>query len=1236
MKNHSVMHYNLHNIILGYAIFIVALCSCKPELDFLEDSFYSKEAALIEGKEPTQLLFDSKRGSATINLKTNGKWTISFINDRASWCSITPESGGRGIIILTVAVEKNEGYSERSASILFSCKDVTQTIVVTQKQNDAILISSSKVEVPSSGGMYNVELKHNIDYSVSQDEQSKDWLSILSTKDLQVDKIHYSVKSNEDIAVRIGKILITSNLGEETINVYQSGATPVLVLTQNEYVVSHNEEIINVDIKSNVNYSWEIIEGADWIQTVNTKSLSTHRLSFFINSNSSYDTRTGKILFSDNDTGLQEVVTVIQKQKDAILLTQNEYVLSDNGGMISIEVKSNVVFKYMILEGADWIKEVNTKSLSTHQLSFMINANTTYDDRTGKILFCNNETGLEEVVTIIQKAKSALILTPNEYTVSDEGEIIDIDIASNIEFEYEITEGVDWIKEINTKSLSSSTLSFHISKNTSFWDRTGIIVFKNKDSGINATVIITQIQSQVEKKVLKEILEACTDINLKNSLIYGNWGSNHPLSEWRGIEINETGRISSINIFYCGTIPQSIGRLQDLTVFNIDSPGNGIPSLYSFPDSLCRCTKLEEIRINSGSFSSIPNSISKLNKLHTLNLSWNQFTSFPSQLCDCSNLEELYIRGMDINTVPESISNLNKLRVIDLSNNQLTYFPTQLCYCSNLEEIMLQFNHMAGSLPEIIGYLKKLKYLCLSNNYTLSGKLPSSLLTLPCWQAFPLDIVSNNNMDVHLDDFIAPSFKVVDIDGKQLNSDYLYQNQKYTILVSGYRMNPLPPDLLRVYEDYSDDVEIVLFEDYLFDEEDIRKYKRDNNISFPCVSMTDDMIISGQTKHLHLFGKMVSAKTITVIDSNGKVVYFNGLETINGIYEFVSGQSYYVSTDYSQDKKVITLQTAKEGKGIDIVIMGDAYSDKFIKDGSYMNDMQLAMEAFFEEEPFLSFRHLFNVNTVVAVSKNDIYDKDCQTQTVFKLDVSNASGIRCPDLGIIDEYTLLALNEDRERLKNTTVIIVVRGNSGRSVDLFYWNPQLGYQTDYAFCLRGNDENLFRYIVKHEAGGHGFGKLADEYVDYSLNSSLSSLSNKDLIDYVKSFHIYFNAYKNIDITNDPSKVLWSHFLKDSRYDGTVGIYEGALLLPNRVFRATQNSIMNNSQVDGFNAPSREEIYYRIHKLAYGDDWKYDFEKFVEYDIKNIKKTAPSVIQQKSLHENVNLHELTAPPIIIMDQ
>ena len=65
---------------------------------------------------------------------------------------------------------------------------------------------------------------------------------------------------------------------------------------------------------------------------------------------------------------------------------------------------------------------------------------------------------------------------------------------------------------------------------------------------------------------------------------------------------------------------------------------------------------------------------------------------------------------------------------------------------------------------------------------------------------------------------------------------------------------------------------------------------------------------------------------------------------------------------------------------------------------------------------------------------------------------------------------------------------------------------------------------------------------------------------------------------------------------------------------------------NDNTGGFNAPSREAIYYRIHKLAYGESWTYDYEDFVNWDLNQRARSRVSVVPQKK-------YPPTAPPVII---
>ena len=81
--------------------------------------------------------------------------------------------------------------------------------------------------------------------------------------------------------------------------------------------------------------------------------------------------------------------------------------------------------------------------------------------------------------------------------------------------------------------------------------------------------------------------------------------------------------------------------------------------------------------------------------------------------------------------------------------------------------------------------------------------------------------------------------------------------------------------------------------------------------------------------------------------------------------------SHYESTDYSQDGKVIRLQTHEKGNGIPIVITGDCFTDRDIAAGDFERIARETMEDFFGIEPFITFRNLFDVYAVVAVSKTN-------------------------------------------------------------------------------------------------------------------------------------------------------------------------------------------------------------------------------------------------------------------------
>ena len=323
----------------------------------------------------------------------------------------------------------------------------------------------------------------------------------------------------------------------------------------------------------------------------------------------------------------------------------------------------------------------------------------------------------------------------------------------------------------------------------------------------------------------------------------------------------------------------------------------------------------------------------------------------------------------------------------------------------------------------------------------------------------------------------------------------------------------------------------------------------------------------------------------------------------------------YASSDYSANGKYVALQTASEGKGIDIVLMGDGYSDRQIASGRYEADMRKAMEAFFSKEPYTSFRHLFNVYMVKCVSKCEgctgSYNYGSTALNCYiKADGVSISG----DNYVVYNYAREIFGEqsyeynDGPRTDESTLIVIMNSDAYAGV-CYLTSPKYNTSKNYGngnalayFSLCGDDA-LFANLLVHEVGGHGFGKLGDEYFS-SGNGAITNYYYGEIKDFEQ-----WGWFKNVDATMGDAltsqTIKWKHFLSDSRYAGLVGIYEGAYSYAKNAYRPSDNSIMRHvKESDGkFNAPSREAIYYRIHKLAYGDSWTYNFETFATWDAKN---------------------------------
>lgn len=129
------------------------------------------------------LTFTSQSGSENIEFICNGDWNVSVANTIGgeTWCTVTPANGKAGEGEVTVNVVENKEYNDRNVSLTLTVENIKKTIVVTQKQKDAIIISKKEYEVNSKENTIEFEVNSNIDFNVSIPSAASKWIKNITT-----------------------------------------------------------------------------------------------------------------------------------------------------------------------------------------------------------------------------------------------------------------------------------------------------------------------------------------------------------------------------------------------------------------------------------------------------------------------------------------------------------------------------------------------------------------------------------------------------------------------------------------------------------------------------------------------------------------------------------------------------------------------------------------------------------------------------------------------------------------------------------------------------------------------------------------------------------------------------------------------------------------------------------------------------------------------------------------------
>ena len=198
-----------------------------------------------------------------------------------------------------------------------------------------------------------------------------------------------------------------------------------------------------------------------------------------------------------------------------------------------------------------------------------------------------------------------------------------------------------------------------------------------------------------------------------------------------------------------------------------------------------------------------------------------------------------------------------------------------------------------------------------------------------------------------------------------------------------------------------------------------------------------------------------------------------------------------------------------------------------------------------------------------------------------------------PDTKTTYEYAMKIDGIDEEDL-STTLVVMVENTEDYGGICYMW----GDGSAIAICPMSRDAYPydFRGIVQHEAGGHGFAKLADEYIYHRAfiqSCNCPCCKHLDAFNAGKSL----GWYRNLSTNGDMKTVEWAHLIYHPKYSNIVDIYEGGYFHTRGIYRCEGNSCMNNN-VPYYSAIQRQEMVERIMRYA-GE--QFDIEAFYAADV-----------------------------------
>ena len=665
-------------------LLVLSSCEQEPMLTVSGDTFSFKEDG----------------GVATLSITTNNPWRAS---SSQSWCKLSMTSGEvteLSSASISIMCEANQSYEPRSCTITISSAELQEVITVEQTDNKGILVTPTKVEMTNAASTFELDVRHNVEFSVTSNVS---WIKQVSSKSLTDSKLYFSVEANTSYDNREGTITLTQKNGtmKQEVKVYQSQENAIIISSK-KYDITSTMQTVEVAIKSNVKYEVSIPDDAKpWVSYIGTKALAEAIVLLEVKGNETYDARSATITIKDQNSSLKDEIVINQAARDGLILSEKEFNLESSGGNISVVVSSNV--DYTITPSERWISVVTTKGLTDNTHTLNVQKNEGFSDRSAFVVFkAKNVPALADTVFVNQRRNEYLKLEQTTYEMYPEGGTIDVAVKTNVDYVIAVPEDAkNWL---SVESHGEEGFQLLVGENESKARETKLSLTWTKESIEQVTVVNIRQQEFSPTKVtlshageLPELIPVERKDKIRKLIIEGNINGTDVLF-FRSMK-----KLTHINLRDANVVEGGEAFIKYGETFSVLQPNGSYVGLWATSDCYTKDGNIESMFMGMGNLLEIilPKNLKSLGYYNTF--------------YGCSGLTSI--------TIPKSVQDdaWGRGRIFNSTLNMEAYYVEEGCSTFMAED---------GCLYDINGcYLVAVP--CTYTKYTVTDKVMDF-----CWNSF--------------------------------------------------------------------------------------------------------------------------------------------------------------------------------------------------------------------------------------------------------------------------------------------------------------------------------------------------------------------------------------------------------------------------------------------------------------------------------------------------------------------